>query len=99
MLITDLNSKIPVIVEPNGYQAILSGTSKGKPVLDYLPKNHKIELNNSVYTSGKDGILSAGIPIGKIIFEDEKVSVSLFSDISQLSYVNVDLGTSIMEDE
>ena len=99
LLVTDLNSKIPVIVEPNGYQAILSGTGKGKPVLDYLPKNHKIELNNSVYTSGKDGIFSAGIPIGKITFEDEKISVSLFSDISQLSYVNVDLGTSIMEDD
>ena len=100
LLISDLNSKIPVVVEPKGYHAILSGTGKENPILDFLPKNHKIESGNIVYTSGKDGIFSSGIPIGQILSVDGQVIVSSFSDFNQLSYVSIDLNIStINEDE
>ena len=50
---------------------------------------------NIVFTSGKEGIFSAGIPIGKIILsEDENVLVELFSNFTQLSYVNIDFNIS-----
>ena len=42
LLISDLNSKIPVIIEPNGYHAILSGHGKKKPTLEFLPENYEI---------------------------------------------------------
>ena len=93
LLITDLNSKIPVVIEPKGYQAILSGKTSGDPALEYLPKNHSIEIGNVVYTSGKDGIFFPGIPIGETKLLEEKIFVSLYSDIHQLSFVNV-----VMED-
>ena len=66
LLISDLNSKIPVMIEPSGAKAIMSGTGKNYAILDFLPKNQKLENDNIVYTSGSDGIFSAGIPIGKI---------------------------------
>jgi len=99
LLVTDLNSRIPVIIEPNGYQAILTGDGESEPKLEYLPKSHEIKKGNVVYTSGKDGIFSPGIPIGKIIYNSENISVSLFSNITQLSYVNVDLEPGIMEED
>ena len=92
LLITDLNSKIPVVIEPQGYQAILSGKTSGDPVLDYLPKTHSIVMGSAVYTSGKDGIFSPGIPIGETKLSKEKILVSLYSDIHQLSFVNVVMG-------
>ena len=91
LLISDLNSKIPVIVQPDGYQAILSGRGTKNPVLEYLPKNNSIENGNKVYTSGKDGIFSPGIPIGEIKFENEKINVNLFSNLTQITYVNIEL--------
>lgn len=91
LLISDLNSKIPVVIEPEGYQAILSGTGKINPQLDFLPKNHKVVADNTVYTSGKDGVFSAGIPIGKTIMDNDKILVAPFSDPTQLSFVNIDL--------
>ena len=97
LLISDLNSKIPIIVEPEGYHAILSGTGKSNPVLDFLPKNHKIKSGSTAYTSGKDGIFSSGISIGKTLLDDGKVFVSPFSDFDQLSYVNVDLNISVID--
>ena len=97
LLVTDLNSKIPVIIEPHGYQAILSGNGKEEPVLDYLPKNYEMESGNIVYTSGKDGIFFPGIPIGEIKFNNGAYSVSLFSDLTQLSYVNIELEKTVMD--
>jgi len=92
LLVTDLNSKIPVLVEPSGHHAILSGHGKNKPTLEYLPENHTVQLGNKVYTSGKEGIFSPGIPIGEVRMSNEKNSVSLFSDISQIMFVNINLG-------
>ena len=92
LLVTDLNSRIPVIIEPSGTHAILSGHGTNKPTLDYLPKNHKIEEGNVIYTSGKEGIFSPGIPIGKAKITNSKINVLLFSDLKQITFVNVDLG-------
>ena len=92
LLVTDLNSKISVLVEPSGYHAILSGHGTNKPTLQYLPENHKVQSGNKVYTSGKEGIFSPGIPIGKVRMGTEKIFVSLFSDISQITFVNISLG-------
>jgi len=97
LLVSDLNSKIPVLIEPGGYQAILSGTGKEEPVLEYLPKDHGIEKGNKIYTSGKDGIFSSGIPIGEAQPTDDKVFVSLSSNLSQLSYVNISMDSPDLE--
>ena len=91
LLVTDLNSKIPVLIEPSGYHAILSGHGKNLPTLEYLPKNHKVQSGNKIYTSGKEGIFAPGIPIGEVSLNNEKNLVLLFSDINQIMFVNINL--------
>tara|TARA_Y100000590_G_scaffold372330_1_gene435343 strand:+ start:1767 stop:2606 length:840 start_codon:yes stop_codon:yes gene_type:complete len=91
LLVTDLNSRIPVVIEPSGAQSILYGRGKNKPTLEYLPKNHLVKDDDKVYTSGKEGIFSPGIPIGKVKMEKEKITVLLFSDLDQINFVNVKL--------
>ena len=89
LLISDLNSKIPVLIEPMGYQAIMSGTGDDLAQLDFLPKNHQLEVGNMVYTSGTGGIFFPGIPIGRVELIEEKFYVKFFSDLSQLYLINV----------
>lgn len=89
LLISDLNSKIPVLIEPMGYQAIMSGTGGDLALLDFLPKNHQLEVGNLVYTSGTGGIFFPGIPIGRVELIEEKFHVQFFSDLSQLYLINV----------
>ena len=91
LLISDLNSKIPVLIEPLAYHAILSGHGKSKPTLEYLPKKHNVQNGNKVYTSGKEGLFSPGIPIGEVIIEDNIIEIELFSDLGQITFVNVKL--------
>ena len=91
LLVSDLNSKIPVITEPSAHHAILNGHGKNEPTLEYLPENHNIQDGDKVYTSGKEGIFSPGIPIGKVKIENNIVKVLLFSDLSQITFININL--------
>ena len=91
LLITDLNSKIPVISEPSGNHAILSGHGDNKPTLQYLSENHKIQEKDKIYTSGKEGIFAPGIPIGEVKIRKDIVEVQLYSELSEITFVNINL--------
>ena len=92
LLVSDLNSKIPVLIEPSGFHGILSGRGSNKITLEYLPEDHTVVDGDKVYTSGKEGIFSPGIPIGKVKLEDGKFYVKLFSELNQITFINVKLG-------
>jgi rod shape-determining protein MreC len=89
LLLSDLNSKIPVSIEPQGIQSILSGTGKNDAIIQYFKSDNIIEDDAVVYTSGSGGLFKAGIPIGKIKNLNEKKRVSLFSDFTQLRFVKI----------
>jgi len=66
LLITDLNSKIPVIIQDTDVNAILVG--KGKTIeltLEYLPDEFVPEPNKVIFTSGRDGFLAPGMPVAE----------------------------------
>jgi len=92
LLLNDLNSKIPVVISPEGSQAILAGIGEKNPSLQYLPENFELDdKENLIFTSGKDGVLFPGIPVGRVIFESNQVFVKLFSDPEQIDFVSVAL--------
>ena len=88
LLLNDLNSRIPVTFGKAGIQAILKGSGEARPKLEYLPEEFVVQEGVDVFTSGKDGIFTAGSPIGKT---DDKGQVKLFSEASQLSFVKIDI--------
>ena len=92
LLVSDLNSKIPVLSEPSGSHAILSGHGTNEPTLEYLSKNNGIQDGDKIYTSGKEGIFTPGLVVGKAKIEKNKIKVLLFSDLDQITFVNINLG-------
>tara|TARA_Y100000389_G_C17448914_1_gene513376 strand:- start:1624 stop:2499 length:876 start_codon:yes stop_codon:yes gene_type:complete len=91
LLLSDLNSRIPVVLNDVAVQAILSGQGDDQPILEYLPEGYNPEDGLTVFTSGKDQIFSQGVPIGITEIKDEKVKVKLFSDSNQLSFISVEI--------
>ena len=90
LLVSDLNSKIPVGIEPGNIQSILSGTGKQKGKIEYLESEVSISNESVVYTSGSGGLFKPGIPIGvynKKNTEDQ--TVTFFSKLSQLTFVKL----------
>ena len=94
LLVSDLNSKIPVLLEPIDIHAVLSGTGKNHGVIEYTKDEYKEKLNSNeiiVYTSGYGGLFKPGLPVGKIITNDfnRDNAVIFFSDFRQLDYVKI----------
>ena len=92
LLLSDINSKIPVLIEPQGLLSILSGTGNKEGVIQYSKVENIIEDTSIVYTSGVGGLFKAGIPVGKIIKSNTinlNGKVQFFSDFSQLKFIEV----------
>ena len=95
LLLSDINSKIPVSVSPNDIQAIMSGDGKENATLQYI-QGVDFENNNDekiVVTSGAGGLFKSGILVGKINATENTIMnslrVDIYKDFTQLKYVKV----------
>ena len=96
LLISDINSKVPITIQPLNTQGIMSGLEQASGQLQYINKEKLISENNReliVVTSGVGGIFKSGVPIGIINFSDvspnKKLIVNFYRDFSQLKYVKI----------
>lgn len=91
ILITDINSKIPVVVERTRTRGILSGNNTAMPQLIFTRSNADIQAGDLIVTSGIGGIFPAGLPIGFVhsVHNDGMVDVEPIADISRLEYVRI----------
>ena len=95
LLLSDINSKIPVSISPNDIQAIMSGDGKENGTLQYIQeadlKNNNDEM--IVVTSGAGGLFKSGILVGKINAIENtttnSLKVDIYKDFTQLKYVKV----------
>ena len=91
LLLSDLNSKIPSVLEPDDIQAVISGTGSDFGKIEHTQEDYAQDFENKeiiAYTSGLGGLFKPGIPIGKIDnISDGKIN--FFSDFTQLNYVKI----------
>ncbi len=90
LLVTDFNSRIPVMVEPSRDQAILAGDNSREPGLMFLPLNPRLSVGDRVVTSGRGGVLPPGLAIGVVrAIGEQKVSITPLVDWDRLAYVRL----------
>jgi len=80
ILLTDLNSRVPVSIEPNTDQAIMAGDNSPEPVIETLARGVQLHEGDQVVTSGDGDILPPGIPIGVVVVDGSTYRVALFAD-------------------
>jgi len=91
LLLSDLNSKIPSVLEPDDIQAVISGTGSDFGKIEHTQEELREDFKNKeifAYTSGLGGLFKPGIPIGKINNKSEG-KIIFFSDFTQLNYVKI----------
>jgi len=106
LLLSDLNSNVPVSIAPQNVQAIITGSGGRFGEIKYFKDGFEkvFDEKSIIYTSGTGGIFRSGIPIGKIINKssetNDKFNIEFFSDFSQLKYVFAEVitRTNINED-
>lgn len=90
ILITDINSKIPVMIESTRVRGILSGDNTSLPKLIFTPLDAGINIGDRVVTSGVAGVFPAGLPIGKVIsVRKNEIAVKPFSSLDRLEYIKL----------
>ncbi len=90
LLITDLNSRVPVVLQSSRHRAVLAGDNSPRPELRYLSVNARVSPGDRVVTSGHGGAFPPGLPVGIVAsVSDSVVRVEPFFDWHRLEYVRV----------
>jgi len=90
LLITDLNSRIPVVIESSRVRAIMAGTNANRPRLTHLPTGAVIASGDRIVTSGHGGVFPAGLPVGIVSSgQDGAFNVQLFINRDRVEYVRI----------
>jgi rod shape-determining protein MreC len=90
LLISDLNSRIPVLIEATRTRAILAGNNSNRPRLIHLAPGATVSPGDRVVTSGHGGVFPVGLPVGLVDAVNEGgISVLPFVSRDRLEYVRV----------
>ncbi len=90
LLVTDLNSRIPVIVEGSRQRAVLAGDNSERPQLRYLDPATPVRIGERVVTSGQGGVFPAGLPVGTVATEQGGVPrIEPFVELSRVEYLRI----------
>ena len=93
LLLSDLNSSVPISITPGNIQAIVVGNGKNSGEIKYIKDNlvKYIEDQSIAYTSGTGSIFKSGIPVGRVSTLESSFFVNYYSDFEQLKYVFVEI--------
>ena len=89
ILLTDLNSRVPISAGSQSVQAIMAGDNTQEPVIQALPQRVQLKPGDQVVSSGDGDILPSGIPIGIVVPDGERYRVALFADQSTAQDVQI----------
>lgn len=90
LLLSDINSRVPVMVEGTSQRSVMVGRNYDMPQLEYIPETVTLEKNMKIVTSGDGGVFPMGLPIGEIYSIDgDGIFVSLAAKPSTSHFVRI----------
>ena len=90
LLLTDMNSRIPVTLESSRGRAILAGTNGPRPRLSYWTEGVQPVEGERVVTSAEANAFPAGLPVGTVHYTAQKVpEVEPAARLDQLEIVRL----------
>ena len=96
LLLSDLNSNVPISISPGDVQAIVVGDGTDSGKIKYIKDNliEDIQDQSIAYTSGTGGVFRSGAPVGRVSINQDEFSINFYSNFSQLKYVLVEIENS-----
>lgn len=90
LLLTDYSSRVPVVVQPSGRRAILSGDGTRAPKLEFLDGTDRVRPGDLIETSGDGGVFPPNLPVGHLIATGAgSLRVALMADYARLEFVRL----------
>ena len=90
LLLTDIASRVPVMIDRTNARAILTGDGGPNPQLGYLRGQDPVKEGDRILTSGDGGLMPRGLPVGTATQGlDGRWRVELASDSAPIDYVRI----------
>lgn len=90
LLITDLNSRLPVMLVATGERAVLAGQNGRLGRLMYLPLRHQVKVGARVVTSGHGAVMPPGLPVGEVVaVRGNRVMVRPYASLNRVTFVRI----------
>ena len=90
LLLTDINSRIPVVIERTRDRGVVAGNNSEQLRLLYLDPEVEVEIGDRIVTSGHGGAVVPGLPVGIVTaVNDLEIRVQPFVDWDRLEYVRM----------
>nr|WP_230374350.1 rod shape-determining protein MreC [Pontivivens ytuae] len=90
IFLTDINSRVPVTLQPSGQRAIVTGDNTGTPRIDFVEAPERVQPGDRVITSGDGLVLPPDILVGQVIVAaNGQMRLRLAADYQRLRFVRV----------
>lgn len=89
LLLTDVNSRVPVMVGASQVRAVLAGDNGPEPRITLLPQGTSIDEGDEIVTSGIGGMFPRGMRVGTVSFASGTPRGALSTTLGDLEYVSV----------
>ena len=90
ILLTDINSQVPSVVQPSGQKVLMSGDNTIAPPLEFIEDPENVRAGDRVVTSGDGGVYPSGILVGQVaVGPDGRLRVRLAADYRRLEFIRV----------
>ncbi|MGH7014136.1 MAG: rod shape-determining protein MreC [Stellaceae bacterium] len=89
LLLTDINSHIPVVVEGTHERAMLNGDNSDQPRLVYIQPKTRVKPGDHIVTSGSGGVFPPDLPVGVVVSVNDVTRVEPYADLARLDMVRI----------
>lgn len=89
LLLTDINSHIPVVVEGTHERAMLNGDNSDQPRLVYFQPKTPVKPGDHIVTSGSGGVFPPDLPVGVVVSVNGVIRVEPYADLARLEMVRI----------
>lgn len=90
ILLTDTNSRIPVMIQPSGQRALMVGDNTLAPPIDFIELPDLVRPGDRVVSSGDGGVFPSGLLVGHVAQSgDRRLRVRLVADYERLEFLRV----------
>jgi rod shape-determining protein MreC len=89
LLLTDLNSHVPVTIERTRERAVLEGDNSDRPRLAFLEPHADLQAGDRIVTSGSGGVFPPGLPVGVVAGIDGVPRVEPYAELSRLDLLRI----------
>lgn len=95
LLLDDPASRVPVMIGETRMRAILSGQGSHELLLEHLPDNAQIQVNDKIVTSGNDGVLPSDMALARVTrIEGDRIFAEPLAPLDRLEWLRlIDFGT------